>query len=380
MSILRVVGIVVLGSMAGCGGCDSNDNTPDAFIIHDAARVCGTATGGMLDFDQYDAQGFISWDAPMTGTIGDGLELEYRFEFYSGIETSLMGTFDLTEGKQANYSTCAICIRAFAMDAQGQVVKQYYQSGGSITLTEDPLTTKRLVGSLTGLQLEEVTVASGTFVSTPVPDGQCANIADYSVDHDRVPNAWTCAHADYDSGASCNCVCGMPDPDCSITAAPIVGCTTTAPACFNDVCVTPPTNDTCASATPIVIGTPATGSTAGAGRNYSSGLEGTGCTGFMQPGPDVVYSLDLTATQAITVTLSNTAANYDGSIALLGPGATTICDASPIATCVKGADATFDGQTETFMYTAAADGTYYIIVDAFGPNEGGTFTLTVPSP
>jgi hypothetical protein len=143
--------------------------------------------------------------------------------------------------------------------------------------------------------------------------------------------------------------------------------------------VTPPANDTCAAAIPLVIGTPVMGSTAGAARNYNMGLEGATCTGFAQPGPDVVYSLALTANQTVTVTLSNTAPTYDGSIALLGPGAATICDAAPITTCVKGADATFDGQNETFTYTATTAGTYFVIVDAFGANEGGTFTLNVTS-
>ena len=137
MTILRAAAIVLLGSMAGCGGCSSDDDnkTPDAFIIHDMgidARACGTATGGAVDFLSYDPLGFISWGGAMTGTIGAGLELTYQIEFYDGIEPSLAGTFDLKAGNQANYKTCAICVRAFAYDAQGKVVKQYYQSGGSM--------------------------------------------------------------------------------------------------------------------------------------------------------------------------------------------------------------------------------------------------------
>jgi hypothetical protein len=386
MNIWRAASIVLLvASMAGCGDDDgnNNNNTPDAFIIHDVgidARACGTATGGMLDFGQYDAQGFISWAGPLTGTIGGGMQMVYQFEFYGGIESSLAGTFDLKAGNQSNYSTCAICVRAFVLGADGMVAKQFFQSGGSITLTQDPLTNKHLIASLTNLQLEEVTVAQQTFVSTPVPGGECANFADYSVDHDRVPNAWTCAKADYDSTTNCNCMCGMPDPDCSIVTAPVAGCTTATPACFNDTCVAQPANDTCATAAALTIGTPVTGTTAGAARNYNLGLQGATCTGFAQPGPDTVYSLALTANQAITVTLSGTAATYDGSIALVGPGAAAICDASPITTCVAGADEMFDGQNETFTYTATTAGTYFVIVDAFGPNEGGTYTLNVTSP
>ncbi len=304
----------------------------------------------------------------------------YRFEFYDGIESSLSGTFDLTAGNQNNYSTCAVCVRAFTLDADGNVVKQFFQSGGSITLTEDPFTNQKVVGSLTDLQLEEVTIDSQTFVSTPVPGGTCATFGSYSVDHDRVPNAWTCAHTDYDEGTNCNCVCGLPDPDCYVDPTlPVAGCTTAGDACFNDACVTPPTNDTCAdadAATAITIGTPVTGTTAGAGRNYDAGLEGATCTGFSQPGPDVVYKLTLATDQSITVTLSNVAAENDPSVALVGPGTAALCDAAPIATCVAGADGGLSGENETFTYAATA-GDYYIIVDSYSPAVGGAFTLTV---
>ncbi|HEX5058818.1 MAG TPA: pre-peptidase C-terminal domain-containing protein [Kofleriaceae bacterium] len=379
MTIVRASGIALVALLAGCGDDSNNNNkTPDAFIIHDMgidSRACESVTPGMLDFNGFDPQGFVSWKGPITAT-GLGTNLEYQFEFYDNIESSLMGTFDLKAGNQSNYSTCAICVRAFERDAQGQVVKQYYQSGGSITLTEDPFTNKRLVGSLTDLQLEEVTIAQQTFVSTPVPGGKCGNFGGYAVDHDRVPNAWTCTHTDYDSGTNCNCVCGTPDPDCIINNATVVGCTT-GQACFNDACVAKPANDTCAQAVTLTLGTSVMGTTAGADRNYNAGLEGSACTGFGQPGPDVVYKIDLTANQAITVTLSGLAATYDGSIALVGPGADTLCDANPIATCVAGADDKFDGQDETFTYTATTAGTYYVIVDAYAPNVGGTFTLLV---
>jgi hypothetical protein len=102
------------------------------------------------------------------------------------------------------------------------------------------------------------------------------------------------------------------------------------------------------------------------------------CTKYPQPGPDVAYSLSLAMGQQITITLTNSAM-YDGAVALLGPGADTICSAT-ITTCVAGADVTFDGQVETVTYTATAAGTYYILVDSYAVNEGGMFTLGVTSP
>jgi len=381
MKLLRWAAVVVLASLSGCSGCSDGDTkTPDAFVIHDMgidARNCGSVSWGTLDVIATSASR-LRFGGPVTGELGDGFALNYLVELYDGIEPSLAGTFDLHAGNQANYSSCAVCVLALAEDANGDVAKVYFQSAGSVTLTEDPFTNQRIVGSITGLQLEEVTIDQQSAASTPVPGGKCASLPDNNVDHDRVPNAWTCAHADYDTATNCNCMCGTPDPDCLSDTAAVMGCTT-GQACFNDACVAAPANDTCALATPLVIGTPVNGSTAGAKHNYDMGLETTGCTGYEQPGPDVVYSVALTANQAITVTLSNLAATYDGSIALVGPGAATICDATTIA-CVAGKDNGLDGANETFSYTATTAGTYFIIVDSWAPDVGGTFTLNVTSP
>ncbi|HSD86892.1 MAG TPA: PPC domain-containing protein, partial [Kofleriaceae bacterium] len=266
------------------------------------------------------------------------------------------------------------------------VQKRFFQSGGSITLTEDPFTNQHMIASISNLQLEEVTIDSQSFTSTPVAGGACMSFADFTEDHDKVPNAWTCTHSDYAAGTMCNCMCGLQDPDCTDTAS-VAGCTVVTDRCFNGTCVTPPTNDTCQTATPITLplATPLTGSTAGAKHNYNLGLEPAACTGFAQPGPDVAYAVALTASQQITVTLSNLATTFDGSIALVGPQGGTVgdvCDASPITTCVKGADAGVAGGNETFQYTTSATGagTYYIIVDSYDANVAGTFTLNVTSP
>jgi hypothetical protein len=153
--------------------------------------------------------------------------------------------------------------------------------------------------------------------------------------------------------------------------APVVG--------TKGFCITPPINDTCETATALVIGTPANGSTGGAASNYAAGLDAATCTNYEQSGGDVAYTVALTAGQAITVTLSNVSTNFDPSISILGPGTAAACNASPIV-CLKGADANLKGQGETFTYTAAGAGVYYIIVDTYADNQGGKFTLNVTSP
>ena len=119
-----------------------------------------------------------------------------------------------------------------------------------------------------------------------------------------------------------------------------MGCTT-GQACFNDACVAPPERYVCAR-NATRDRTPVNGSTAGAKHNYDMGLETTAAQASRNRDPMSCTRLDLTATQQITVTLSNLAATYDGSIALVGPGAATICDATTIA-CIAGEDNGLDG-------------------------------------
>ena len=137
----------------------------------------------------------------------------------------------------------------------------------------------------------------------------------------------------------------------------------------------PPPNDTCETATPLIIGSSVPGTTLDATPNYDSGLET--CTGFPQAGPDVAYSVLVGSGQHITVSLTPDA-SFDASISLLGPGTSSVCNAVPV-TCLAGSDSGFFGQSETFGYTTVSAGTYYIVVDSYY-NYGSDFTIQVTSP
>lgn len=141
----------------------------------------------------------------------------------------------------------------------------------------------------------------------------------------------------------------------------------------------PPVNDTCESATTLLLSTPVSGTTTGATNNYDSGLET--CTGYTQAGGDVAYSVLLFSGQTVTVTLSNVYPALDASISLLGPGMASVCNAVPV-TCLAGADANAFGGGETFSYPVTQTGTYYIIVDSFytGSKDTGPFTIQVTQP
>jgi hypothetical protein len=395
-----------------------------------------------------------------------------NFEFYTGIAA---GTFDLTMGDNANYGTCEACIRVVTVDADGNLVKQYFQDGGTMTLSVDPLSTKHMTGTATGVSLIEVTIDPDTFMSTPVVGGTCLSLPDLTLNAGPAPLAWTCTETQFDDGTTCDCACGAHDLDCDLDAAPIAGCTA-AQTCSQDACVatcnvlsTPPqgcttgtcgyqndahdicyadpaavstaalgaacaagpifcaanntvatglcdvfsrddetcrkacdanadclgtelcvpilttkglcvpkvANDTCQTATTL---TPVNGTTGGGVGNYDAGLQAATCTGFSQPGADVVYKVTLTAGQTITATLDQVTPDFDPSLSILGPGtAAAVCDIASVV-CDKGADANFAGEGETFQYTTTNAGTYYVIVDSFSANQGGSFRLTVTSP
>jgi hypothetical protein len=136
----------------------------------------------------------------------------------------------------------------------------------------------------------------------------------------------------------------------------------------------PPANDTCETATALIAGPSVQGTTLDATPNYDSGLET--CTGYSQAGPDVAYYVFLGSGQHITVSLTPDA-SLDASISLLGPGAPS-CNAVPV-TCLAGSDSGAFGQAETFGYTTATSGAYYIIVDSYY-RYGSDFTIQVTSP
>jgi hypothetical protein len=488
----------VIGLMA-CSKNNNNNNHPDAPTSGDDApnidapnATCTATVSGAQVIDQNPGDGSsISWSAPISTDLGGGGPANLSIQFYSVAADPLTGTIDLSAGDQNNFATCAACMLVFTTDTTGALVKTFYQSGGSLALTEDPLATSHLSGTITNLSLIEVTIDQTSFMSTPVVGGVCLSLGTVTLASDAVPAAWTCSHALFSDGTNCDCACGAHDPDCDIAAAPVHGCTgtqvcanadtctdtcnvlttppvacptatdtcgyeNTAAGATTDICYTdptvadpailggtcasttpflcavtntdaaglcdnffgvdsvcrkacdqntdcnvatqvctplfatgtkgicepkPPINDTCTTSQLIVVGAAAvTGTSAFATSNYNSGLEAMTCTGFAQPGPDVVYKVVLTAAQAITVTLATTDANFDPSISILGPGtAGAVCgdpaDTTAV-TCLVGADANGKGMGETFPFTATTAGTYFIVVDSFS-FPGGAFTLTV---
>ncbi|AKF03576.1 pre-peptidase C-terminal domain-containing protein [Sandaracinus amylolyticus] len=184
----------------------------------------------------------------------------------------------------------------------------------------------------------------------------------------RYPIDWTCSGDRYEDGTYCDCECGVFDPDCYDSTRAVRGCGDGETCVDGASCEPIPANDTCAAAIPLTPGTPVTGTTLGALTQYTAA---TPCVTSEQQGPDVAYSIALTAGQTLTVTATPTEHNL--ALSLRGPGAASVCDTA--ASCVAGVDANERAMAETLTYTATTAGTYYVIVDSFWSGEHGEFTL-----
>lgn len=133
----------------------------------------------------------------------------------------------------------------------------------------------------------------------------------------------------------------------------------------------PPPNDRCDNAYLIDRCTAGAdqGSTEFAYDDYDP-RDGTApsCTGWSAAGRDVTYRLELQV--ADICHLVYTQLDADASFYLV-----TDCD-NVNQSCVIGADETVGGQPETIDWTCPATGTYFLILDAYGTDAGGEWTLS----
>lgn len=123
--------------------------------------------------------------------------------------------------------------------------------------------------------------------------------------------------------------------------------------------------DNCAAATVLPCGNvDLAGNTSCSVNDYSLPSGPTSCTTFSSAGRDQVLQVTVNAGGILDLTYTSTA---DASIYILDT-------CSPLH-CVAGIDATVSGQPEHLVYAFATAGTYYLILDSFGTNTGGAWTL-----
>jgi hypothetical protein len=401
----KVLACLLASSLFACGDDGGHPHQiPDSKPAD--AQMCQAVSDVSAELDY---AGFTPADGSdgavifWTGQLGtfEGETLYYDIGFYDGVDT-ITGTIDLGSDINATYATCAVCVLAYTLDADDNIAKAWFQSGGTMNVAADPIVSKNLNAMITGLKLIEISPSD----ASPITGGSCLDYTDGTLMHNAVPNAWSCDDGKYNSGGSCSCLCGIVDPDCNdtTTAGTLEGCTGGENMCArkadasNTECVTRPLNDTCedaelagnATLATIVLGTPKNGTTSGAKHDYDKDLDVATCTnavayGLTVPGPDVVYKVTLTGGTNYTFTLNGLATTIDLGLAVVGPAPTTnpasICKTGappiPAASCVKGKDDGGNGVTETFTYQPTTTGTYYVIVDSWNYNVGGNFTLTV---
>lgn len=154
----------------------------------------------------------------VNGSNADLVNFEFYGPAFGAYDGQLSGTFDLASGGDANYATCSRCLRVATDALAASGAKQFFQQSGTLTL---PAGSNHIAGvinaTLTDVTLVEVTIApSPSFVSTPVPNGQCLHIASATVSATlpaSAPPGWSCSAGFFLDG-DCDCGCGVFDPDC----------------------------------------------------------------------------------------------------------------------------------------------------------------------
>lgn len=128
-----------------------------------------------------------------------------------------------------------------------------------------------------------------------------------------------------------------------------------------------PPNDQCGGAIPIPCGNISlSGNTINAANDYDFPDTTLSCTGYSAGGHDVVYSFAATAGDSVWLRYQSSA---DASMYIV-----TDCG-NVTGSCVAGSDNTRSGDTESLNYGFKTTGTYYLILDSYGQNTFGTWTL-----
>ncbi len=147
--------------------------------------VCGDGSATCASFDPGASDNILVGGTLNADALPDFLQIELYNGFGvfdGGIAT---GTYDLTVTSEANYSSCGACIRILSdmNTSTFEGVDDYFQTAGTLTITAfttgDASTPSTITGSISGLDLEHVTIDSSSYTSTPV--GDCSTtVPDFS--------------------------------------------------------------------------------------------------------------------------------------------------------------------------------------------------------
>ncbi len=137
-----------------------------------AGPTCGpiTVSGDLAKDPDYDVYQVIG-DFGAGDATPDILSIEYY--------AADTGTFDLGAGDNTNYQTCTQCVVLYAdYDETTGPAAVFFQTGGAMLVdAATPPGGEDFGVTLTGVGLEEVSIDTTTFLSTPVAGGACYELA-----------------------------------------------------------------------------------------------------------------------------------------------------------------------------------------------------------
>ncbi len=162
----------------------------------------------------------VVYNFALAEQLGSSLADLLDLQFYTGtsFDGDLTGTFDLGDGIDENFSTCARCVLverdATTVGDPGNV--RFYAQSGTLTVDDASLQMEgRPIANLHDVTLVEVSIDVDSYVSTPVANGRCLHIDDFSFQ--LPPSGWNCPDDTW-GDAACTCGCGATDLECTGTA------------------------------------------------------------------------------------------------------------------------------------------------------------------
>jgi hypothetical protein len=162
----------------------STDPTPD-ISIDDGSGGCThtgfTATAEVgVDYRPTD-EGFVYQGGTAAAPPADIIAIEFYGGMGDPVPTFAPGTFAIAAtAAERNYETCGTCVLVRTNCSTSSCEKYFFATGGSMTITTWGSIGGTFAGSLTGVNLEEVTINPDTFHSDPVAGGETWCLPSYS--------------------------------------------------------------------------------------------------------------------------------------------------------------------------------------------------------
>ena len=192
---------------------DSGENNGDEDTNENDDEEQSECTGLSVEWDSLDSNLTIPVE------VGDPELKDYLYmEFYDEdgySATPENGTYDLGEGKNANYSSCSECIVVRQdyiapedEESSGSFTKTYFQKSGTLTV-EDSDREGNIKGTLNAKLIEVTISRENGYESTPVEGGGCIEIETAAFDSGvcvpECKEGWECGND------GCGGTCGTCD-------------------------------------------------------------------------------------------------------------------------------------------------------------------------